>query len=203
MLAMQEKITGEERQEGTANPPLAGTTAFLDGQEIVDASTCNCRAKVFFPRGRVCSTHRRPLASGAAQQTGIPDTDTAPEITKAWAQSPRAFLFLVQLQEPCYIFGRLSKLHVRPIPQGGKSLQLMNNESLKTRVVEALAQEVGPALDMDGTLLEVLDVTDGVARIRLGGVCGNCPSSIMTVVMGIEEELRLRVPRSGLIEAVP
>ena len=30
-----------------------------------------------------------------------------------------------------------------------------------------------PALEMDGTLLEVLDVTDGVARIRLNGVCGS------------------------------
>ena len=90
--------------------------------------------------------------------------------------------------------------------QGGRSFDfklLMNDESLKTRVIAALEQEVGPALDMDGTLLEVLDVTDGVARIRLGGVCGNCPSSIMTVVMGIEEELRRRVPEVAYIEAVP
>jgi Fe-S cluster biogenesis protein NfuA len=79
----------------------------------------------------------------------------------------------------------------------------MSPEALKNRVVEALAQEVGPALDMDGTLLEVLDVTDGIARIRLGGVCGSCPSSIMTVVMGIEEELRRRVPEVAYIEAVP
>ena len=56
---------------------------------------------------------------------------------------------------------------------------------------------------MDGTLLEVLDVTDGVARIRLGGVCGNCPSSIMLVVKGIEEELRKHVPEVAFIEAVP
>ena len=39
-------------------------------------------------------------------------------------------------------------------------------ETLKSRVESALAQHVGPALEMDGTLLEVLDVTDGVARIR-------------------------------------
>ncbi|MBI3411372.1 MAG: NifU family protein [Planctomycetes bacterium] len=39
--------------------------------------------------------------------------------------------------------------------------------------------------------------------IRAGGVCGNCPSSIMTIVMGIEEELRRRVPEVKYIEAVP
>ena len=74
---------------------------------------------------------------------------------------------------------------------------------IKDRVARVLAEQVGPALSMDGTLLEVLDVEDGVARIRLNGVCGNCPSSIMAVVMGIEEELRRHLPEVAYIEAVP
>ncbi|MFO0865409.1 MAG: NifU family protein [Gemmataceae bacterium] len=74
---------------------------------------------------------------------------------------------------------------------------------LKQRVTDALTREVGPALDMDGTQLEVLDVADGIATIRLGGVCGNCPSSIMAAVMGIEKELRKHVPEIEYIEAVP
>jgi Fe-S cluster biogenesis protein NfuA len=78
-----------------------------------------------------------------------------------------------------------------------------SSENLKSRVAAALAQHVGPALEMDGTMLEVLDVSDGVARIRLGGVCGNCPSSIMLVINGIEEELRKHVPEVAYIEAVP
>ena len=79
----------------------------------------------------------------------------------------------------------------------------MESETLRLRVTQALAKHVGPALEMDGTQLEVLDVTEGVARIRLGGICGHCPSSIMTVVMGIEEELRRHVPEVAYIEAVP
>ena len=75
--------------------------------------------------------------------------------------------------------------------------------TLKERVAEVLTQEVGPALAMDGAQLEVLDVSDGIARIRLGGVCGNCPSSIMAVVMGIEEELRRHIPEVSHIEATP
>jgi Fe-S cluster biogenesis protein NfuA len=75
--------------------------------------------------------------------------------------------------------------------------------NLKQLVAQVLAEKVGPALDMAGTLLEVLDVTDGVARVRLGGVCGNCPSSIMAAVMGIEEELRRHLPEVACIEAVP
>ena len=74
---------------------------------------------------------------------------------------------------------------------------------LKERVARVLAEEVGPALDMDGTELEVIDVTDGIARVRLGGVCGGCPSSIMAVVNGIEQELRKRIPEVACIEALP
>jgi Fe-S cluster biogenesis protein NfuA len=76
-------------------------------------------------------------------------------------------------------------------------------KALKERVEQALAREVGPALAMDGTRIEVLDIIDGVARLRLGGVCGSCPSSIMAVINGIEEELRKHVPEVVYIEAVP
>jgi Fe-S cluster biogenesis protein NfuA len=77
------------------------------------------------------------------------------------------------------------------------------SSDLKARVVRVLAEEVGPALAMDGTAIEVLDVTDGVVRVRLGGVCSGCPSSIYAALMGIEEELRRRVPEVEYLEAAP
>ncbi len=74
---------------------------------------------------------------------------------------------------------------------------------LKERVARALAEAVGPALELDGTQLEVLDVSDGVARVRLGGVCSGCPSTLMLVIHGIEQELRRRFPEVEYLEAVP
>lgn len=74
---------------------------------------------------------------------------------------------------------------------------------LKDRVVRALAEHAAPALELDGTRIEVLDVDDGIARLRLGGVCGGCPSSIMAAVMGLEDLLRRHVPEVRGIEAVP
>jgi Fe-S cluster biogenesis protein NfuA len=74
---------------------------------------------------------------------------------------------------------------------------------LKERVAKVLADEVGPALELDGTQIEVLDVTDGVARLRLGGVCNGCPSTLWLVIHGIEQELRRRVPEVEYLEAVP
>jgi Fe-S cluster biogenesis protein NfuA len=56
---------------------------------------------------------------------------------------------------------------------------------------------------MDGTAIEVLDVDEGVVRIRLHGGCGACPSSIMTILMGLEQELRQRIPEIEYLEAVP
>jgi Fe-S cluster biogenesis protein NfuA len=77
------------------------------------------------------------------------------------------------------------------------------SQALKDRVSEVLAREAGPALDMDGTRIEVLDVADGCARLRLAGVCGTCPSSIMAAVTGLEDLLRRHVPEVEYIEAVP
>ena len=48
---------------------------------------------------------------------------------------------------------------------------------LKERVDRILNEEIGPALQIDTGRIEVLDVTDGVARVRLQGVCTGCPST--------------------------
>jgi Fe-S cluster biogenesis protein NfuA len=75
--------------------------------------------------------------------------------------------------------------------------------ALKERVARVLADEVAPALQMDGTAIEVLDIDAGVVRVRLHGGCGGCPSSIMTILMGLEQELRQRIPEIEYLEAVP
>jgi Fe-S cluster biogenesis protein NfuA len=73
---------------------------------------------------------------------------------------------------------------------------------LHARVAKVLAEDVAPALQMDGGSIELVDVAGGVARVRLLGVCNGCPSTIMAVMMGIEEELRRRVPEVEYIEPV-
>ena len=76
-------------------------------------------------------------------------------------------------------------------------------DDLKTRLTRILVEEVAPALDLDGSAVEVCDVTDGVVQLRLGGVCSGCPSTIMAVVMGLEQELRRRLPEVEYVEVVP
>jgi Fe-S cluster biogenesis protein NfuA len=74
---------------------------------------------------------------------------------------------------------------------------------LHSRVQQALTQHIGPALDMDGSRIDIVAVQDGEVQLRLGGVCGTCPSSIMAVVMGIEQELSRLVPEVRYVEIVP
>jgi Fe-S cluster biogenesis protein NfuA len=76
-------------------------------------------------------------------------------------------------------------------------------EDLKSRVEHVLRSDVAPALAIDGASLEVLDIVDGVVRLRLNGACAGCPATIMSLVMGIEEELRQRIPEIEYLEAVP
>ena len=74
---------------------------------------------------------------------------------------------------------------------------------LKTRVETALRDYAAPALELDGAALEVLGVEDNIVRLRLNGACAGCPATVMTLIMGLERELRERVPEIEYLEAVP
>ena len=74
---------------------------------------------------------------------------------------------------------------------------------INDRVRHVFANEIAPALSMDGVDMEVLDVSAGVVRVRFTGMCGSCPSSVMSLVMMIEQELRRNVPEIEYLEAVP
>ncbi len=68
--------------------------------------------------------------------------------------------------------------------------------------VEKVIQRIRPAVQMDGGDLELVDVADGVVKVRLIGACVGCPSSVMTLKMGIERAIRAEVPEIISVEAV-
>ena len=69
--------------------------------------------------------------------------------------------------------------------------------------VEKVINRIRPAVQMDGGDIELVDVVDGVVKLRLVGACAGCPSSMMTLQMGIERAIRAEVPEITGIEAVP
>jgi Fe-S cluster biogenesis protein NfuA len=76
------------------------------------------------------------------------------------------------------------------------------DELLRERVALLVAEEIAPALDMDATGVEVVGCDRGVVQVRLSGTCGSCPSSARAVLMGLEDELRKRIPEVDYLETV-
>ena len=74
--------------------------------------------------------------------------------------------------------------------------------SLRDRVAKVI-NLIRPAVQSDGGDLELVDITsDGVVRIRLHGACVGCPSSTMTLQIGIERNLKNHVPEVKSVQAV-
>jgi Fe-S cluster biogenesis protein NfuA len=66
-------------------------------------------------------------------------------------------------------------------------------------VLEVL-DKLRPFLQRDGGDVELVDVEDGVVKLRLMGACGSCPSSTITLKAGIERALMEEV--EGIEEVV-
>ncbi len=74
--------------------------------------------------------------------------------------------------------------------------------SLRDKVEKAL-EELRPNLQADGGNVELVDVTDGVVKVRLTGACAGCPMSQMTLQWGITQFLKKKMPEIRKVEAVP
>jgi Fe-S cluster biogenesis protein NfuA len=73
---------------------------------------------------------------------------------------------------------------------------------LNTENIEKVLDELRPYLMADGGNVELVEVEGPVVRLRLQGACGSCPSSAMTLRMGIERKLKESIPEIAEIEQV-
>lgn len=60
--------------------------------------------------------------------------------------------------------------------------------------VEKVLDEVRPYLISDGGNVELVEIDGLVVKLRLQGACGSCPSSTVTMRMGIERRLMEKIP---------
>ncbi len=66
--------------------------------------------------------------------------------------------------------------------------------------IQAVLDEIRPALQADGGDVEFIDYNDGVVTVRMTGACGSCPMSIMTLKQGIEARMKDRIPEVVSVE---
>lgn len=60
--------------------------------------------------------------------------------------------------------------------------------------VEKVIEEIRPFLQADGGNIELIDIQDGIVKVKLMGACGSCPMSQLTLKRGVEARLKDRVP---------
>ena len=72
---------------------------------------------------------------------------------------------------------------------------------MKEKVAAVLAQ-IRPALQSDGGDVELVDVNEGIVRLRLKGACAGCPMATMTLRHGIERILKEQIPELKEVLAI-
>jgi Fe-S cluster biogenesis protein NfuA len=74
-------------------------------------------------------------------------------------------------------------------------------ETLKDRVGKIL-EELRPQLQADGGDLELVEVENGIVKVKMKGACAGCPMSTMTLKRGVESFLKKKIPEIAGVEAV-
>lgn len=75
------------------------------------------------------------------------------------------------------------------------------NETVR-RIKQLLEENIRPAVAMDGGDVIFESFEDGVVKLKMQGACSGCPSSTMTLKMGIEGLLTRMVPGVTTVESV-
>jgi Fe-S cluster biogenesis protein NfuA len=72
---------------------------------------------------------------------------------------------------------------------------------MKEQVAEVI-RRIRPNLQADGGDIELIDVKDGVVKVKLTGACGSCPMSQLTLKLGVEAAIKENVPGVERVETV-
>jgi Fe-S cluster biogenesis protein NfuA len=80
--------------------------------------------------------------------------------------------------------------------------EAVEDDAVTARIRRILDEEIGPYVAQDGGEILLRGFEDGVVRVHLRGACEGCPSSTITLKMGIEARLKQEIPEVRAVEAV-
>jgi Fe-S cluster biogenesis protein NfuA len=83
--------------------------------------------------------------------------------------------------------GKPVAIHSTPAP-------LKPLSEIEQKIVEILDRDIRPAVAMDGGDISFEKYEDGFVYLRMQGACSGCPSSMMTLKMGVETRLKDAIP---------
>lgn len=79
---------------------------------------------------------------------------------------------------------------------------LRDDDDVVARIRRILEEEIAPFVAQDGGEISLVGFEAGVVQVVLRGACQSCPSSTITLKMGIEARLREQVPEVLSVMAV-
>ncbi|KAJ1435110.1 NifU-like domain-containing protein [Ochromonadaceae sp. CCMP2298] len=90
-------------------------------------------------------------------------------------------------------------------PTGGMDEDDEDDElPLTVENVEKVLDEMRPYLKADGGDVNLSEIDGPIVKLELVGACGTCPSSSMTMKMGLERKLKERIPEiAEVIQSLP
>ncbi len=68
--------------------------------------------------------------------------------------------------------------------------------------VQTVINKIRPSLQADGGDVELVEIDNGIVKVRLQGACAGCPMSQMTLKNGIERILKQELPEVKSVESV-
>jgi len=82
----------------------------------------------------------------------------------------------------------------KPVVEASAQGPAASGNEVEARIRQILDNEIRPAVASDGGDVVFQHYREGILTLRLVGSCSGCPSSTMTLKMGIERRLKEDVP---------
>ncbi|XWS67484.1 hypothetical protein CRYUN_Cryun04dG0010500 [Craigia yunnanensis] len=153
-------------------------------QAVVISPTCWCRAH----------QSREPSCSHPTTTTPSRFFGTRVSLAKGSNPTRRSSWRCVRIRSPALTRRQV----VRAVATPDSVLEL----PLTAKNVESVLDEVRPYLIADGGNVALHEIDGNVVRLKLQGACGSCPSSVMTMKMGIEKRLMEKIPEIVAVEPI-
>jgi Fe-S cluster biogenesis protein NfuA len=172
--------------ESTPNP---ATLKFLPGQTVLEIGTAD------FPSAEAAA--QSPLANrifAVGSVTGVFFGNDFITVTKSeeveWDHVKPAILGAVMehYQSGASVMGDA------PAPGGGHADHSGDDADIVNQIKELLDTRVRPAVAQDGGDITFHGFDRGIVYLHMQGACAGCPSSTLTLKMGIENLLRHYIP---------
>ena len=75
-----------------------------------------------------------------------------------------------------------------------------NNDPVFDKVHSVIERDIRPFIEADGGRINLVGVDDGNVLVQLAGACAGCPGATMTLRMGVERILKMKIPEVKSVE---